>query len=183
MISPGEHTLLIADPFLKDNHFTRSVVYLCSHDKEGSFGFSLNKIFEYNLNDLVENVQLPNIPIYVGGPVGNDALHFLHRYPELISDSQKISEGLYWGGNFKDVVSLIHAGHYDPNKLKFFVGYSGWGANQLQEELNDKTWLIAEADTNIVFETSCENVWKESVKKLGKDFREIINYPIDPQLN
>lgn len=182
MISPGENTLLIADPFLKDNHFTRSVVYLCNHDKEGTFGFSLNKRFEFNLNELVEHVQIPDIPVYVGGPVGNDALHFLHQYP-AITDAQKIKDGLYWGGNFNDVVSLLQSGAYDINKIKFFVGYSGWGANQLQEEMNEKSWLVAQADSKIIFETSCELVWKESVKKLGKDYQEIINYPIDPQLN
>jgi putative transcriptional regulator len=84
---------------------------------------------------------------------------------------------------FNDVVSLLQSGAYDINKIKFFVGYSGWGANQLQEEMNEKSWLVAQADSKIIFETSCELVWKESVKKLGKDYQEIINYPIDPQLN
>lgn len=182
MISPGENTLLIADPFLKDNHFTRSVVFLCNHDKEGSFGFSLNKKFDYHLNDLIEHIQIPDIPVFVGGPVGNDALHFLHQFPS-IADAQKINDGLYWGGNFEDVVSLLHSGAYDSNKIKFFVGYSGWGANQLQEEMKDKSWLVAEADSKIIFETSYDLVWKESVKKLGKDYLEIINYPLDPQFN
>jgi putative transcriptional regulator len=183
MIMPKENTLLIADPFLKDQHFIRSVVYLCSHDDEGSFGFSLNKKFDYNLNDLIDNINNPNIPVFVGGPVGNDALHFLHQYPDLISDAQQINNEMYWGGNFNDVVALINSGVYDQNKIKFFVGYSGWGANQLQEEMSEKSWLITEADTKIVFETAYDKVWKESVKKLGKDFQEIINYPIDPQLN
>ena len=69
MISVKENMLLIADPFLKDEHFKRSVIYLCSHSSEGSVGFALNRIFEYSLNQLISGIDHCNIPVYIGGPV------------------------------------------------------------------------------------------------------------------
>ena len=82
MIQPRENTLLIADPFLKDDNFIRSVIYLCSHNEEGSFGLVLNKLFDFTLNNLVSGFESFEIPVFVGGPVALDTIHFLHQYQE-----------------------------------------------------------------------------------------------------
>src|SRR5436190_932769 len=138
MISPAPGILLIADPFLKDPNFLRTVVILCEHQEQGSFGFVLNKQIEQTLDELITDLEGHEVPVYYGGPVQMNTIHFLHQYPDLIPGSQKISNDIYWGGNFETVTALIKSKSIDLNKIKFFVGYSGWGDGQLTDELKEK---------------------------------------------
>ncbi len=183
MITIRENMLLIADPFLKDDHFKRSVIFLCSHSKDGSVGFALNKKFTHSLTQLVSGIGENNIPVFVGGPVELDSIHFIHKYPQLIKCCEKISETIYWGGDFDQVKELVSNNLLDLDKIKFFIGYSGWGKGQLNEELKEKSWLKSKSNDNIIFKTSPESVWKESILQMGPDYKELVNYPLDPQLN
>jgi len=183
MIPISENILLIADPFLKDKNFIRSVIYLCSHDIEGSIGFTLNKKTDFKLNQLISELDSFAIPIYAGGPVGLDTIHFLHQLPELIPDSQHLAANIYWGGDFETLKDLIRNDLIDFRKIKFFIGYSGWSKGQLENEIEEKSWLSSPANEAIIFETPEKEVWKESIKLLGPQFEPLINYPIDPQLN
>src|SRR5205823_3153892 len=90
--------ILISDPFLKDPNFMRTVVVLCEHQDKGSFGFVLNKRYGQLLGDLISDLSHSDFPVYFGGPVQQDTVHFLHQCPDLIPDSYKITEGIYWGG-------------------------------------------------------------------------------------
>lgn len=179
----NENKLLIAEPFLKDENFMRSVVYLCKHSDEGSFGFVLNKLFDQTLDELFEGLEGHQLPVYIGGPVEPDTIHFLHQYPNLINGSYALTDQIYWGGNFEDVRSLIVNNKIETNKIKFFIGYSGWDKSQLENELKEKTWLIANPDKKIIFDLSAGDIWKESIKLLGSDYEIMANFPIDPQLN
>ena len=183
MIEPREDILLIADPFLKDTNFMRTVIYMCRHAEDGSFGFVLNKLFDHTLDDLITGLEGNPIPVYTGGPVQPDTIHFLHQYPDLIPDSYKISDEIYWGGDFETVKSLIRSNSLDLNKIKFFIGYSGWGQSQLENELKENSWLTATSTRKIVFEITPENVWKESIEHLVGKYKMMLNFPIDPQLN
>jgi putative transcriptional regulator len=183
MNSLQSNSFLIADPFLKDKSFVRSVVYLCLHNQEGSFGFIINKKADYFLEDLMADFDSLSIPVYAGGPVGTDTIHFLHQLPHLIPDSQKMNDNLFWGGDFDCVKELITAKKIDLSKIKFFIGYSGWSAGQLANEIEEKSWLTSYADNDIIFNSADENIWKKSIKLLGPEFIELINYPIDPELN
>ena len=183
MIVPKQDTFLIADPFLKDENFIRSVIYLCSHNEESSFGLALNKLFDYTLDQLVSGLESFHIPVYVGGPVDLDTIHFIHQFPDLIPDSEKLSEEISWGGDFEVVKMLIINNEIDLNKIKFFIGYSGWGEGQLDDEIKEKTWLTSAASRRIAFDVAPENIWKESVRNLGGEYEQLVNYPIDPQLN
>ena len=183
MFTPKENTLLIADPFLQDIHFQRSVIFLCSHNEEGSFGFALNKKFNYSLNQLIPGLEHQSIPLFSGGPVGTDSIHFIHQYPESIPDAHELSNGIFWGGDFEAVKSLLTLDRIDLKKIKFFIGYSGWGAGQLDHEIKENTWLTTLSNNQLLFDTDPEAVWSESIKLMGPDYSEIIHYPIDPQLN
>lgn len=183
MIEPGENILLIADPFLKDPNFMRTVVYMCRHSDEGSFGFVLNKVFEQTLDELINGMEGMELPVYYGGPVQTDTVHYIHQYPDLIPECYKISDDIYWGGDFETVKKLLRTKQIDTEKIKFFIGYSGWEKDQLALELTEKSWLTATATRKIVFDTETENVWKDSLKHLGGQYEMLINYPIDPQLN
>jgi putative transcriptional regulator len=183
MIEPGTGILLIADPFLKDPNFLRTVVLLCEHRDQGSFGFVLNKQIEQTLDELVPDLDGFALPVYYGGPVQMNTIHFIHQYPELIPDSVKVNNDIYWGGNFETVTALLKNKHIDHQKIKFFVGYSGWGDSQLAVEMEEKSWLTVSANRKLVFNTSHSEIWKGSLQELGGEYEMMINYPIDPQLN
>ena len=183
MIEPAAGILLIADPFLKDPNFLRTVVLLCEHEEAGSFGFVLNKQIGQTLDELISDLEGHHLPVYYGGPVQMDTIHFLHQYPDLIPESVKVSDDIFWGGNFETVTALLKSKSIDLNKIKFFIGYSGWGDGQLNGELLERSWVTVKANRGLVFNTGYDEIWKSSLKTLGGEYEMMINYPIDPQLN
>lgn len=183
MIEPGAGILLIADPFLKDPNFLRTVVFLCEHKEEGSFGFVINRPFTNTIDELIPELQEHKLPVFYGGPVQQDTIHFLHQYPDDIPGGQEILKGVYWGGDFDKMVELLRSKSLDPARIRFYIGYSGWGTGQLEDELKEKSWLTVKATRKLVFHGKFEEIWKESLKLLGGDYEMMINFPIDPQLN
>ena len=183
MITPAAGILLIADPFLKDPNFKRSVVFLCEHQEEGSFGFVLNRTYEYSLDELISGVEDLKIPVYYGGPVQMDTIHFLHQYPLQIPGGFKVVDDIYWGGDFETAISLIRSGDLDMNKIRFFIGYSGWSTGQLAGELEGKSWLTVAATEHLIFHKQTDEIWKDSLRHLGGEYQIMANFPIDPRLN
>jgi putative transcriptional regulator len=179
-IAPGK--LLIADPFLRDPNFIRSVVFICDHKDEGSFGLLLNKQHEQALGELITDLESSTIPVYYGGPVQLDTVHFLHRRPEIITGGYEVTDGIYWGGDFEKVVKLIKANRLTNDDIRFFIGYSGWAEGQLEEEMKQKSWITSEATRDLIF-GNAGNTWKDALKELGGEYVQMVNYPIDPQLN
>lgn len=161
----------------------RTVVFLCEHNDMGSFGFVLNRPYEQGLHEFVPAIINSHLPVYYGGPVQQDTLHFLHRLPEEIPGGQKVTDDIYWGGDFKAVIRLANQFTLQPGDIRFFIGYSGWSSGQLNEEMEGKSWLVTNARHKLVFVTDPNNVWKAAIKELDYKYHEIINYPIDPQLN
>ena len=180
-ISAGK--ILIADPFLKDPNFMRTVVIVCEHQETGSFGFVLNKIYEQVLGDLIADLEGSTFPVYYGGPVQLDTIHFLHQRPNLISGGFEISEGIFWGGDFEEVAQLIKSGKLTETDIRFFIGYSGCGEGQLEEEMKQKSWITSKATPPLIFPTHADNIWRDALKQLGGEYELMTNYPIDPQLN
>ena len=183
MISPEKGILLIANPFLKDPNFSRTVIFLCENVKEGTFGFVLNKQFSKNLDELIPDLEMPAFPVFLGGPVQPDSLHFLHQYPDLISGGVEVFDGVYWGGNFESLQIHLKNNEISTDKIRFFIGYSGWTEGQLDMEMEEESWITAKATRKLIFETSATETWKESLNFLGGDYKMMVNFPIDPQLN
>lgn len=183
MIEPAPGILLISDPFLRDPNFMRTVVFLCEHQDQGSFGFVLNRKYENTIDELIPELDGHKIPVYYGGPVQMDTIHFLHQYPDEIPGGLEVINGVYWGGDFEKVVEMIKNEELEQNKIRFYIGYSGWSGGQLDDELKEKSWLTVKATRKLVFHGKFEEIWKESLKHLGGDYEMMINFPIDPQLN
>jgi putative transcriptional regulator len=183
MIEPGPGILLIADPFLKDPNFLRTVVFLCEHKEEGSFGFVLNRKYENTLDELLPGLEDMKLPVFYGGPVQMDTIHFLHQYPDEIPGGEEVIKGVYWGGDFEKVVEMLKAGTAEPDKIRFYIGYSGWSDGQLTTELEEKSWLTVAGTRKLIFHRNYEEIWKDSLRQLGGDYEMMINFPIDPQLN
>lgn len=174
--------ILIADPFLQDPHFRRSVIFLCDHKPEGSFGLVLNKKYDHPLGELLPELNT-DFPVYFGGPVQPDTLHYLHQCPEVIPGSIEVTDGVFWGGDFEIITHLIQSNELSPAHIRFFVGYSGWGEGQLQNELEEKSWIIGNGSPKIIFSPNVEDTWKRALQHLGGEYSQMIHYPLDPQLN
>ena len=177
-------SLLISEPFMADPNFSRSVVLLCEHNKdEGSFGLVLNrKIEEHRLADIMGELDGLDAPVYYGGPVQLNTLHFLHTRPDLFDECTRVTDSIYWGGEFERLSYLISTKQFDNNSIRFFVGYSGWSAGQLQEEINQNAWFIAKGSENALFEEQ-DKLWRSVLREMGGKFKVMSNFPTDPSLN
>jgi putative transcriptional regulator len=143
----------------------------------------LNKIYHQTLDELIPELEGFELPIYTGGPVQMDTLHYIHQYPDLLEDCQEIADGIFWGGDFAILKLLIKSNKISFDKIKFFLGYSGWGTGQLDDELKEKSWLSVMGTRNIVFDTEINDIWKASLLLLGGKYEMMIHFPTDPQLN
>jgi len=182
--NPKKGNLLIAEPsILGDVSFNRSVILLADHNKEGSIGFILNKPLNYTISDLLPEIEIP-LRVYNGGPVEQDNLYFIHKIPDLIPDSIEISNGIFWGGDFKSVIELINAGKLNEKDIRFFLGYSGWDADQLMNELISNSWIVSEnIYKNSIIEKIDTTFWKEKMLELGGDYSIWSDAPENPSFN
>lgn len=183
-LQPKKGLLLIAEPSLTgDMSFNRSVVLLADHTASGSIGFILNKILDFNLNDLVPSIP-KGFKVYNGGPVEQDSLYFIHKTPLLIPESIEIANGIYWGGDFEIVQTLIQQKKITNKEIKFFLGYSGWDGNQLEQELEANAWIIMnnDADKKLI-ERPYSNFWKDKIEELGGSYLMWANSPEHPSYN
>ncbi len=183
-LTPKKGKLLIAEPSLTgDVSFNRSVVLLAEHNAEGSIGFILNKPLDYNVSDLVSEIELP-FQVYNGGPVEQDNLYFIHKVPHLIDNSIEIANGIFWGGDFDKAIVLINQKLIAESDIRFFLGYSGWASLQLDQELNSKSWIVVknEYESGII-EKSSVAFWKEKMVELGGNYLLWSNAPENPSLN
>lgn len=181
---PKKGKLLVAEPSLTgDVSFNRSVVLLAEHNDEGSVGFILNKPLDYTICDLVSDITIP-FQVYNGGPVEQDNLYFIHTVPHLIENSVEIADGIFWGGNFEKTVELINSGTITEEDIRFFLGYSGWGSQQLDQELTSRSWVVIknQYESNLL-QKSSSAFWKENMVELGGDYLLWSNAPENPSLN
>lgn len=175
-------SILIAEPYLGDPNFERSVILICEHSDEGSFGLVLNQITNLTLSDVLDDVYA-EMPLHLGGPVQQNTLHYIHRRPDLIDNSIRVLEGLYWSGDFEQVKQAVNLGTIKEGDIRFFVGYSGWTGGQLEGELAEKSWFVTQTDADFLFETPAGQFWRGILKRMGGEFKAISNYPVDPRLN
>ncbi|PHQ29229.1 MAG: transcriptional regulator [Leeuwenhoekiella sp.] len=181
---PQKGHLLIAEPaIIGDISFNRSVILLANHNEEGSVGFILNKPLNFTLDELIPEVDV-EMQIYNGGPVEQDNLYFIHKVPELIPDSIEISSGIYWGGNFDTVIELISSKKLSEDQIRFFLGYSGWDSDQLEHELHENAWIVAENNYHKEIINKCfPDFWKEKMIELGGEYLIWSNAPENPSYN
>jgi putative transcriptional regulator len=182
MIRPAKGTFLIAEPFLGDANFERSVVLLCEHNHLGSFGFVMNQATNLQLNDVLKDAVASDFPLYVGGPVDHNTLHYIHRI-ENVEDSVRIADGLYWSGDFEQITNMLNLGQLTEQDIRFFVGYSGWSQGQLESEMMRNSWMVAPATASFMFDTAPDQFWRTILRRMGGEYKVKSNYPIDPSLN
>ena len=172
---------LLAEPLLFDPNFQRTVILLCEHNERGSFGLVINKEANVVLEDMEKHPHLHE-NLYIGGPVQPNTLHYIHTF-EHLEGAIPIKDGLFWGGDYEQIRILFQQGVLNKNNCRFFIGYSGWAANQLEEELEQNSWVISGVNLSVVFKTDADNLWKTILHKMGGKYRILMNYPEDPSLN
>ncbi|WP_116124386.1 YqgE/AlgH family protein [Lewinella sp. IMCC34183] len=163
-------TILLAEPFMLDQNFKRSTVLLVEHNAEGSLGFIMNRRVSMRVDELVKDFPEFDAPVYFGGPVGTDTVHYLHRKGDLLEGSDEVTRGIYWGGNYQQLRALIDQKVITPGDIRFFVGYSGWSEQQLQEELNSGSWVTARMDPNYLFNSDPDALWAQVMENKGNTF-------------
>jgi putative transcriptional regulator len=181
-ISPKVGRILISEPGLIDQYFKRSVILIVEHNDKGTVGFVLNRLIELNPHELMPD--FPNFPslVSIGGPVSPNSIHFIHTVGDIIPDTIQVAEGLYWGGDFEAVKALINQNKITPRQIRFFVGYSGWGKNQLNKELKEGSWVVSELDI-VQIMAAKEDLWSRIVAQMGPKYKSWTLYPENPSLN
>lgn len=176
-------TLLIAEPFMWDPNFKRTVTLICDNDESnGTFGFVLNRPMDMKLHEAVHGIKGFNAALYYGGPVEIDTLHYIHRLKDLDS-AIEIIEGVYWGGNFEALKIIINSGSVKPEDFRFFLGYSGWEPGQLENEMKDQSWILHNVTAKHLFGTNATELWKTVLQEKGGEYAQMINFPEDPSYN
>jgi putative transcriptional regulator len=170
---------LIAMPGMADPTFAGSVVYLCEHTEKGALGLVINKPVDIKLKNLFEKVELQlhrddiaDVPVYFGGPVQTERGFVLHER-QSDAESPYNSTLSVAGGSLdmttsKDVLEALAEGA-GPKKLLVTLGYSGWGAGQLEDEISRNGWLTVDADPSVIFDTPIEQRYEKAVSLLGID--------------
>ncbi|HEY6160730.1 MAG TPA: YqgE/AlgH family protein [Bacteroidia bacterium] len=181
-VRPGKGTILIAEPFMKDQYFKRSVVLIAEHNEEGTVGFILNHEIDLKLKDVLPEIGDNNASLFLGGPVQRDNLFYVHTIGDIIPDSIPVTDGVWWGGDFEAVKEMVRRGEVKMEHIRFFIGYSGWVPGQLEEEMGNDSWIVTAAKQKHIL-LPFDKLWGTVLKSMGKNYAEIANYPEDPSLN
>lgn len=184
-VAPG--TLLLSVPQMLDPNFMHSVVLMIEHNQHGALGLVINQPVDASLGELVgEHPLLAGLefPMHCGGPVGRDSMQFLHRLPEVIPGGLDLGDGLFLGGELEDLAEALRAGAVSPGSLRMFVGYSGWGGGQLEQEFGTGSWVPAPPNPDLCFgpETG-EHLWRAALRGLGDAGQGLSQLPPDVTWN
>lgn len=171
---------LIAMPSLNDDFFNHAVTYICEHDESGSFGVIINQQTDIKLKRVIEEMHIEsrqgydeNQPVFIGGPVDQGRGFILHRPAGSWSSSLVVNNDVALTTS-KDILQAI-ANNEGPEDCIVALGYAGWSAGQLEQEMANNTWLSCPADEQIIFNTPTEERWKAAAKLIGIDLSLMSN--------
>lgn len=181
-VAPKKGRVLVSEPYLQDTYFKRSIVLLTEYSSEGAVGFVINKPLDVQVHEIINNFPEFKSNVSIGGPVGTNTIHFVHSMGDRIPNSIHISDNIYWGGDYDIMKDLIMYGEISPNEIRFFLGYSGWHTGQLENELDQNSWLIAEINTYQIMKPD-PHLWKNTVSQMGEKYKIWANFPENPGSN
>jgi len=180
---PQKGRILISEPFLMDNYFKRSIVLITEHSEEGTVGFVMNKPVNMKVNEIMSDFPAIDAVVSLGGPVQTNTLHYIHTLGDIIPNSMKVIENIYWGGEFEVIKRLLESGSLNNENIRFFLGYSGWQSNQLEDELSDNAWVVAEISPEEIMTPMNKYFWNKTLHRLGQKYKMWSNFPENPQMN
>ncbi len=155
---------------------------MVEHDNQGAFGLVLNKRQEASIGEVIQGIPdhvSRNSLIYSGGPVDPTFISVLHEDNKISQPGIEIIPGLYLARSFDTLLELLKS----SSKFHVFQGYSGWGAGQLETEMNRKSWVIHEASKDFVLNQDPETTWQEALRSKGGIYKYFVEHTKDPMLN
>ncbi len=159
-------------PGMEDPNFTRGVTLLCQHNDEGALGITINRPSEFTMADVLGQIGIPfssedlvHIPVFEGGPVHPERGFVLHDGDPRWESSMRVGKNIAVTTS-RDILEAIAEGN-GPEKFLMALGYAGWGAGQLEDEMRDNAWLNVMARSDIVFDLPPEQRWEQAVASLG----------------
>lgn len=177
-------SILIAEPFLQGPYFSRSIIFITDYGKEGAVGLVLNKSSDLYPDEVIEDLFNFKGELFLGGPVSSNTLHFLHTFGDMVPGSIKVTDNIYWGGDFQRIKDLVNIGKATESSVKFFAGYAGWSPGQLESEIAENSWIVSKMDDKLVMENQIDNFWAESLQRLDDNiYRTWSNFPLNPAFN
>jgi putative transcriptional regulator len=177
-------TLLIATPELEDGIFFRSVILVCEHNPNGSFGLVINKSLNLELPEEIVNINElanPHVSIRAGGPVQTNQMMLLHTSSEVPSQTLQVCEGVYLGGDLQFLQEALSDANGPEIQLCF--GYAGWGAGQLEREFLDGGWFIYPGSARVIFRTASDKMWALLLREMGGKYASLSMIPEDLSVN
>ena len=182
-LKPSKGRLLLSEPFMGDYYFGRSVILLAEHNEEGTFGIIMNKPVTAGFNEVLKNFPEFDAPIYLGGPVETNSLFYVHTMGESLEGAVEIIDGLYWGGDIEALKEMILLGSIQPEDIRFYLGYSGWGAKQLESELKRNSWVVTRSSKKKLLKLDPMTMWEKLLMQLGEEYKYWTKFPVDPGAN
>ena len=187
-LEPQKGRLLITEPFMVNEYFHRSVILLCEHNEDGSFGFVLNNYTDIRLSQFENMTEIEpydqEFRISIGGPVSSKNLYYIHTLGDKLPNSIHVTQNIYAGGDFDTLKTLMADGKVSPDEVRFFLGYSGWVEKQLNGELKQNSWLVSEIDhQDDIMDVNYDNIWKDYMERQGGKYKVFANFPKDPAMN
>ncbi len=180
---PAPGRFLVSEPFMEDQNFQRTVILMVEHGETGSLGFVLNRQLNMKIHEVVKGISEIDSPVFLGGPVEQNTLHYVHRIGERVIGCHPVEQGVWWGGSFEVLKHLLESGEASARDVLFFIGYSGWSPGQLTEEIERKSWIVAPEDIDFIFREDYDDIWRQVLQHMGDKYKVISNYPVDPSLN
>lgn len=178
------NSILVAEPFLGDTHFHRSVIQLLDYSEEGAFGLILNQPSTENIGQVLDEIN-PDLKLFIGGPVETNRLFYIHNFHN-VSFASEFLPGIFVGGDFEEICLFTNT-QSNPNlHIQFFRGYSGWGPGQLEKEIEQKSWIVAASKKEIFLNPHLRydaHLWKFILQKQPNSVAWMSNAPSNPQLN
>ncbi|MDZ4699165.1 MAG: YqgE/AlgH family protein [Rhodothermales bacterium] len=182
-LTPATGVLLIAPPMMDDPNFKRTIILLCEHGAEGSFGLILNRTLSLQLNEVVDGMTGYTGFLSQGGPVLQNTLHVLHRIGARVGETREVVSEVYWGGDFDAIQAILASREASEDDFRFFLGYAGWSPGQLETEIEQGGWILAISDESMIFSAEPKRLWSDTLRRLGGEFALLANYPEDPRMN
>lgn len=182
-LEPKKGRLLITEPFEESEYFQRSVILLCEHNEDGSFGFVLNNYQDVSLSEF-EGLPDFDTRISLGGPVSTRNLYYIHTLGDKLEGSIHVWDDIHAGGDFEQLKNMIKAGNVEQHEIRFFLGYSGWVENQLEGEIKHNAWLVSDIE-NVpqIMDVNNDKLWSELMGKQGGKYKAFAHFPKDATLN
>lgn len=173
----------MAEPFMNDGFFERTIVLLCDHDTTGSMGLVLNRPYEEGYIKLDGITEVNSL--LVGGPVSGSSLMIMHKDPD-IKEAWSVVGDFYLNGDTEEIIEEWKVGNLNADNCYFFLGYAGWGEGQLQDEIEKGGWIVHDDPADIlerILAVEPAKRWSAAMKAMGGKHAEMAHYPKDPRLN